>query len=97
MKHLMVMIEKFKKSFFKPNQHFQIRYNTKVGDGDLVWRIIVDGQETLASKVEINGYVYGETSFVNGERKMNIACDGKIYWNGTWATISADNRPDLLN
>lgn len=86
----------FKKWFFKPTQHFQIRYNTKVGEGDLVWRIITDEGEVLASRLEINGYVYGESSFVNGERKMNIACDGKIYWNGTWATIFAGSRPDLL-
>lgn len=90
------MIKKFKEWFFKPTQHFQIRYNTKVGDGDLVWRIIVDGQETLASRLEIHGYVYGETSFVDGDRKMNIACDGKIYWDGTWATIQTERRPDLL-
>lgn len=90
------MIEKFKKWFFKPNQHFQIRYNTKVGDGDLVWRIITEEGETLASHLEINGYVYGESSFVDGEKKMNIACDGKIYWNGTAAEIIAGKRPDLL-
>jgi hypothetical protein len=90
------MIDKFKSWFFKPTQHFQIRYNTKVGDGDLVWRIIVDGEENLASSIEIRGYVYGESSFVNGERKMNIACDGKIYWNGTRAEIHTSKAPDLL-
>jgi hypothetical protein len=90
------MIEKFKKWFFKSNKHFQIRYNTKVGNGDLVWRIITDEGEKLASQLEINGYVYGESSFVDGERKMNIACDGKIYWNGTAVEIVAGKRPDLL-
>ena len=90
------MIDRFKKWFFKPIQHFQIRYNTKVGDGDLVWRIIADGQEQLASSIEIRGYSYGETSLVNGERKMNIACDGKIYWYGTRAEIYTSKAPDLL-
>lgn len=92
------MINKLKKLLFTtiPTQHFQIRYNTKVGDGDLVWRIIVDGKESLASSIEINGYVYGESSIVNGEKKMNIACDGKIYWSGTCAEIIANKRQEIL-
>lgn len=91
------MLDKFKKWFFKPTQHFQIRYNTKVGNGDLVWRIIIDGEEKLASSIEIRGYVYGESSLVNGEKKMNIACDGKIYWHGTSAEIITEKAPDLLS
>lgn len=90
------MINRLKERFFKPSQHFQIRYNTKVGDGHLVWRIIVDGEEQLASSIEIRGYVYGEQSIVNDERKMNIACDGKIYWRGTRAEIVTGKAPDLL-
>lgn len=90
------MLDKFKKWFFKPEQHFQIRYNTKVGNGDLHWRVIVDGEETLASHIEIQGYVYGESSVVDGDQKMNIACDGKIYWQGTRATIQTGRAPDLL-
>ena len=90
------MLDKFKKWFFKPEQHFQIRYNTKVGNGDLHWRVIIDGEETLASHIEIQGYVYGESSVVDGDQKMNIACDGKIYWQGTRATIQTRRAPDLL-
>ena len=90
------MIEKFKKWFFKPNQHIQVRYNTKVGDSDLHWRVIVDGEETLASHIEIQGYAYGESSVVNGDQKMNIACYGKIYWNGTRAKIETGPGPELL-
>ena len=90
------MIDKFKSWFFKPTQHIQVRYNTKVGDGYLHWRVIADGEETLASHIEISGYVYGESSVVNGDQKMNIACDGKIYWNGTRAEIITSKRPDLL-
>ena len=90
------MITKFKERFFKPTQHIQIRYNTKVGDGDLVWRVVVDGKEKLASSIEIRGYVYGEQSIVNNERKMNIACDGKVYWSGSRAEIVTGKAPDLL-
>lgn len=91
------MIEKIKHWFFKPNHHIQVRYNTKVGDGDLYWRVIVDGEETLASHIEIHGYMYGESSFVNGDKKMNIACDGKIYWHGSRAEIITSKGPDLLS
>lgn len=89
------MMTKFKKWFFKPVQHIQVRYNTKVGDGPLVWRVIVDGREELASSIEIRGYVYGEQSIVDGDRKMNIACDGKVYWRGTRAEIVTSKAPDL--
>jgi hypothetical protein len=89
------MINKFKSWFFKPNQHIQIRYNTKVGEGPLVWRVVIDGEEKLASSIEIRGYVYGEQSIVDGDRKMNIACDGKVYWSGTRAEIVTSKAPDL--
>lgn len=90
------IINKFKKWFFKPNQHIQVRYNTKVGNTGLYWRIIVDGQENLASHIEIRGYVYGESSYVDGDQKMNIACDGKVYWHGTRVEIITEKAPDLL-
>ncbi len=90
------MIQKFKNRFFKPIQHFQIRYNTKAGDSDLVWRVIADGEEKLASGIEIYGYVYGEPSIVNGDKKMNMACEGKIYWHGNRAEIITTKAPDLL-
>ena len=90
------MINKFKSWFFKPNQHFQIRYNTKNNGGPLKWRIIVDGEEHLASHIEIQGYVYGESSVVDGDQKMNIACDGKIHWRGTRARIETRPGPELL-
>jgi hypothetical protein len=90
------MLNKFKKWFFKPNHHFQIRYNTKNSGGPLKWRVIVDGEEMLASHIEIHGYVYGESSLVDDDQKMNIACDGKIYWNGTRAEIITGKAPDLL-
>jgi hypothetical protein len=91
------MLDKLKSWFFKPNHHIQVRYNTKVGDSNLYWRVIVDGKETLASHIEIHGYVYGESSTVDGDQKMNIACDGKIYWHGTRAEIETGPRPDLLS
>jgi hypothetical protein len=90
------MINKLKAWFFKPNQHFQIRYNTKNNGGPLKWRIIANGEEHLASHIEIQGYVYGESSVVDGDQKMNIACDGKIHWRGTRARIETGAGPELL-
>ena len=91
------MLDKFKQWFFKPNHHIQIRYNTKNEGGPLVWRIISNGEEKLASRLEIHGYVYGESSWVDGDRKMNIACDGKIYWSGTDALIITSKPLDILS
>ena len=91
------MFDNFKSWFFKPVQHIQVRYNTKVENTNLYWRVIVNGKESLASHIEIHGYVYGESSMVDGDIKMNIACDGKIYWHGTRAEIIAGKGPDLLS
>lgn len=72
--------------------HIQIRYNTKNNGGPLKWRIIVDGEEVLASHVEIYGHIYGEQTTVDGTEKMNLACDGKIYWQGDQAQIFAKRQ-----
>lgn len=67
--------------------HIQIRYNTKNNGGPLKWRVVVDGKENLASHIQVDGRVYGESSFVDGTEKMNIACDGKAIWDGTAVKI----------
>ena len=76
----------------KDADHIQIRYNTKNEGGPLVWRVIVNNQESLASFVEINGHTYGEETIEDGVRKMNIACDGKVSWTGTKAVITTRLR-----
>ena len=91
------MIKRFNQWFFKPTSHIQIRYNTKNNGNGLVWRIIVDGEEHLATDVAIRGYAYGETSHVDGEAKLNIACDGHIQWIGTFAEITTGRGPDLIS
>jgi len=72
--------------------HIQIRYNTKNNGGPLKWRIIIDGEETLASHVEIYGHIYSEQTMVDGIEKMNLACDGKIYWNGDQVQVFAKRQ-----
>ena len=72
--------------------HIQIRYNTKNNGGPLKWRIIVDGDEALASHVEIYGHIYSEQTMVDGVEKMNLACDGKIYWSGDQVQVFAKRQ-----
>lgn len=81
----------FKKN--KKHHHIQVRYNTNAGNSPLVWRVIVDGKEHLASHVDINGWVFSEASIVNEQRKMNLACYGSISWRGTQVEINAMSRP----
>ena len=79
---------------FKPYNHIQVRFNTKTKNGEVPWRIIIDGKEYLAQTVEIHGSMYGEESIVNEEKKFNIACHGRVTWQGTNAYIKAIKRID---
>jgi len=80
--------------FRKKVQHIQIRYNTKDVGNKLPWRVFVDGTETLASQVYVKGFLRGESSLDGKVVKWNLACYGKIKWNGSVATIKAkSSRP----
>ena len=68
---------------------FHIRFNTKHnGNTDQVWRIFQDGTEHLASDVKIFSPLYTETTVEFNEIKWNVACDGRIIWDGTIAIIT---------
>ena len=70
---------------------FHIRFNTQHGgDMDRAWRVFEDGKEHLASDVRIFSPLYTETTTEYGETKWNVACDGRIVWDGTVAIITAD-------
>jgi hypothetical protein len=79
----------FLKELVKPYQKILIRYNTKNNGSDLVWRVFVDGKESLASSIKIKGYIYDERTFESNEQKVNISCIGNIKWNGSKAIIKA--------
>jgi hypothetical protein len=69
-------------------KHYQIRFNTKAKPGDpLVWRVVEDGVERLASDIEIMTHSYSQKSTVDGEVKWNIACDGFATWDGSKVEI----------
>lgn len=72
--------------------HIQIRYNTKSIDEKLPWRVIVDGQESLAQNIEIIGTAYGEKSYVDGVAKYNLAVDGQVSWDGDSVIIVSKER-----
>ena len=67
---------------------FHIRFNTHHAGSDLVWRIFEDGVEHLASDVRIHSPLYTETTVEHGQTKWNVACDGRIVWDGTRAIIT---------
>ena len=57
---------------------YYIRYNTKHGKTNLVWRIIENGKEILAEHLDIKVPVTDECTFENGIQKWNICCTGKL-------------------
>ena len=60
------------------NKKYYIRYNTKHGESDLVWRIIENNKEVLVKHLNIRVPVTDECSFENGIQKWNICCSGKL-------------------
>ena len=67
-----------------------LRFNTKFEEDPArrTWRVLVNGAETLASKVIIK--VNGETiqEDVAGIPKYHILCIGCVVWDGSIATIT---------
>lgn len=73
-------------------QHkYHIRFNTKHNGTDLVWRIFEDGIEHLASDVRVFSPVYTECTQEYDQTKWNIACNGRIIWDGSVAIITNEN------
>ena len=57
---------------------YHIRYNTKHGDSDLVWRVFENGTEHLVKNFHIKVPMYGESTLENGMVKWNVACEGTM-------------------
>lgn len=66
---------------------FLIRFNTKHGSTNLIWRIFEDGEEKLASSLKIETPIWSESSIESEVVKWNIACQGLADWNGTEVKI----------
>ena len=57
---------------------FYIRFNTKHGDSDLVWRVFEGEQEHLVKDFLITVPMRGESSIENGVVKWNVCCEGTL-------------------
>lgn len=57
---------------------YHIRYNTKHGESDLVWRIFENGNEHLVKNFEVRVPMYGESTIEDGIQKWNVACKGSM-------------------
>lgn len=60
------------------SNRYHIRYNTKHGESDLVWRIFENGVEHLVKNFHINVPVQAETTIENDVVKYNVACSGTM-------------------
>lgn len=57
---------------------FYIRFNTKHGDSDLVWRVFEDEVEHLVKDFLITVPMRGEATLENGVTKWNVTCEGTL-------------------
>jgi hypothetical protein len=61
---------------------FLIRFNTKHGESNLIWRIFENGIERCASSIRIEVPMWSESSLEGDVTKWNVACVGSAIWNG---------------
>jgi hypothetical protein len=77
-----------------------IRFNTKFENDDQkrYWRVLVDGEERLAHRVDI--YVHATTiteSIASGEIKHHFLCEGHVLWKeGDVAVVLSQGEYELL-
>jgi len=57
------------------NKYF-IRYNTKHGESDLVWRVFENNTEHLVKNFRVEVPMYGESTLEHGIQKWNVSCEG---------------------
>ena len=57
---------------------YYIRFNTKHGDSDLVWRVIENGTEVLVRNIDIRVPTIGESTLEGDVVKWNIVCHGNM-------------------
>lgn len=55
---------------------YHLRYNTKHGESDLVWRVFENGTEYLVKNFYIETPMRGEATMENGLQKWNVCCEG---------------------
>jgi predicted transcriptional regulator of viral defense system len=55
---------------------YYIRYNTRHGDSDRVWRVFENGSEYLVTQLDIQVPVRSAKTIEDGVDKWNIYCEG---------------------
>jgi|LakMenE18May11ns_1017448.scaffolds.fasta_scaffold9237078_2 hypothetical protein len=69
----------------------KIRYNTNATEADqLHWRVLINGNETLASHVEVNTKLWSTKDFIEGVGyKWHLTCESdNIQWQGDKCIIN---------
>lgn len=63
----------------------KIRFNTECGESSLIWRVILDDVEYLASEIRLNVPSFSSTDVLNyGRIKRHISANfKKITWDNT--------------
>ena len=78
--------------------NYLIRYNTKHGNGDLVWRIFENGVEHQVKAFNIFVPACSEKSIESGVVKWNVGCKGVMHIVDDVAYIKApDNSSEAYN
>ena len=57
---------------------YYIRFNTKHGESDLVWRVFENESEVLVRNIDIRVPTIGESTMEGDVVKWNIACQGSM-------------------
>lgn len=57
---------------------YHIRYNTRHGESDLVWRVFENGKEILVKNFYITVPMCGESTIENDIQKWNVMCEGYL-------------------
>ena len=65
----------------------RVRFNRQHGGSEAKWKIFAEGQMFLAYSINFNVPCFTETTVENDIPHWNIACYGKLVWNGPEAHI----------
>ena len=57
---------------------YHIRYNTRHGESEFVWRVFENGVEHLVKHISLQVPVFDEYTLENGIQKWNISCEGTM-------------------
>ncbi len=68
---------------------YYIRYNTRHGESDLVWRVFENGNEYLVKDFRISVPSKGSSTLENGIQKWNVECQGVMIIKDNIAYINA--------